>query len=131
MSLRVVPDGRAGAGVTVAVPLATAEAVFAAGTAMTSRIQSPVRRHRRVELRDYGDEFLGMDSGMRPQYDESVASDQGAGMFGFSGTASTDTVLPATGFPALAFDGFSEGTPVPMLSGTGEQRPGRPGMGGR
>ncbi len=100
----------------IKAPVAT---IPAAGAAAASRASARARRRRRSELRDYGDEFLDMDSGSGIGPDSGAqASDHGAGTLGFAGTAPKATVLQAAGLTALAGDEFGGGPRMPMMPGT-------------
>lgn len=96
---------------------APAATIPAAGAAAASRAASRARRRSRRELRDYGDEFLDMDSGAGPAAtgDPAQASDCGAGPLGFAGTAAQEPVLRAVGLTALAGDEFGGGPRMPMV----------------
>jgi PPE-repeat protein len=80
-------------------------------------------------MRDYGDEFLDMDSdiGVAPDYGEpeelvsAMASGNGAGTVGFAGTTHKDTAVGAAGLTKLAGDEFGGGPRVPMVPGTWDQ----------
>lgn len=119
--------GRSG----VKAPAAT---IPAAGAASASRAASRARRRRRTEMRDYGDEFLDMDSDVRIDSAEAdcraEASEHGAGRLGFAGTAPMQTVLQAAGLTALADDDLGGGVRMPMMPGTwdGLQRGGDNGL---
>ncbi|WP_066917491.1 PPW family C-terminal domain-containing PPE protein [Mycobacterium interjectum] len=85
-------------------------------------------------MREYGDEFLDMDSdiGVAPDYAAeelvaAVASGNGAGSLGFAGTAHKDTAVGAAGLAKLAVDEFGGGPRVPMVPGTWDREPGRGG----
>ncbi|BBX98603.1 PPE family protein [Mycobacterium lacus] len=106
---------------------APAATIPAAGAAAVSRAPSRARRRRRTEMRDYGDEFLDMDSdiGVTPDYG-AQASDRGAGPLGFAGTAAKDVATQAAGLTMLAGDEFGGGPRMPMVPGTWE-----PGDAGR
>ncbi len=112
-----------GAGVPAAVP-AWRWAGGGRGRAAT-RGQSRARRRRRSELRDYGDEFLDMDSdsGFGPSTGDhgAQASERGAGTLGFAGTATKERRVRAVGLTALAGDEFGNGPRMPMVPGTWEQ----------
>ncbi|ORC02672.1 PPE family protein [Mycobacterium persicum] len=95
-------------------PSATVPAV---GAAAASRAATRAKRRSRRELRDYGDEFLDMDSGTGPAAteDPTQASDWGAGPLGFTGTTAKEPVLHAVGLTALAGDEFGGGPRMPMV----------------
>ncbi|KZS65965.1 PPE family protein [Mycobacterium ostraviense] len=98
---------------------APAATIPAAGVAAASRVATRARRRARRELRDYGDEFLDMDSGDGPgpaaTENPTQASDWGAGPLGFAGTATKEPVLHAVGLTALAGDEFGGGPRMPMV----------------
>lgn len=107
-------------------------ATIAAAAAVPGRSEARARRRRRAAMRDYGDEFLGMDSdvGVPPDYgsaDEeerlasAMASGSGAGRLGFAGTAHKDADLQAAGLSKLAGDEFGGGPRMPMVPGTWDQ----------
>jgi PPE-repeat protein len=110
----------------VKAPAATIPAVAAA---VPSRAEARARRRRRAGMRDYGDEFLDMDSDIDvpPDYrdEEQLASatafGNGAGKLGFAGTAHKDEVLQAVGLTKLASDEFGGGPQMPMVPGTWDQ----------
>ncbi|BBZ49870.1 PPE family protein PPE4 [Mycobacterium heidelbergense] len=111
--------GRGGA----KAPAATIPAV---GAAAPGRAAGRARRRRRATMREYGDEFLDMDSdvGVAPDYGEAaVASGNGARTLGFAGTARKVSALSAAGLTKLAGDEFGGGPRVPMVPGTWEHDP--------
>jgi PPE-repeat protein len=128
-------SGRGGAKAPAATIPATAAAV-------PSRAEVRARRRRRAGMREYGDEFLDMNSdiGVAPDYGErellasAMASGNGAGTLGFAGTAHKGTALWAAGLTKLAGDEFGGGPRVPMVPGTWDQDPdegtGQRGRGG-
>jgi len=83
------------------------------------------RRRRKVSQREYGDEFMDMNIDVDPDWDgppsepavSTVASDQGAGNLGFSGTVSKGSTQ-AAGLATLSDDEFGGGASMPMLPGT-------------
>ena len=96
------------------------------------------RRRRRAAMREYGDEFLDMDSdvGVAPDYGDAdeqerrvsaVASGNGAGKLGFAGTAHKDSALQAAGLTMLAGDDFGGGPRMPMVPRTWEPETGGTG----
>ncbi|OBI20942.1 hypothetical protein A5712_16900 [Mycobacterium sp. E2327] len=125
----VGPHGR------VKAPAAT---IPAAGAAAPIRAEARARRRRRAAMREYGDEFLDMESdiGIPPEYApeelvSAVASGSGAGRLGFAGTAHKDQAVGAAGLTKLANDEFGGGPRVPMVPGTWDQQgPGESGRGG-
>lgn len=113
---------------------APAATLPAAAAAVPSRAEARARRRRRAAMREYGDEFLDMDSdiGVPPAYGaeelvSAVASGNGAGSLGFAGTAHKDTAVGATGLAKLAGDEFGGGPRVPMVPGTWDHDPQRGG----
>ncbi len=85
-------------------------------------------------MREYGDEFLDMDSGIGVPPDveaeelvSAMASGSGAGSPGFAGTAHKGTAVGAAGLAKLAGDEFGGGPRVPMVPGTWDHEPGRGG----
>jgi PPE-repeat protein len=106
--------------------------VPAAAAAVPSRAEARARRRRRAAMRDYGDEFLEMESdiGVPPDYGDreelvsAVASGNGAGTLGFAGTAHKDTAVGAAGLTKLAGDEFGRGPQLPMVPSTWDQDPG-------
>ena len=92
-------------------------------------------------MREYGDEFLDLDSdiGVTPDYGEQehlasvLASGSGAGTLGFAGTAYKDTALRAAGLTKMAVGELSGGPRVPLVPGTWgreSQDPSKSGKGG-
>jgi PPE-repeat protein len=110
----------AGASAKRKAPEAAAEAAVAAAAA---REHTRVRRRRRTILRDHGDEFADMNIDVDPDWDEPLASDQGAGPLGFAGTVRNDAVERATGLATLAGDEFGGGPTMPMMPGSWESGP--------
>jgi PPE-repeat protein len=89
----------------------------AAAAAASSAQQAARRqRRRRARQRDYGDEYMDMNVDVEPDWDETVASDRGAGSLGFTGTARTKAT--ATGLTTLAGDEFGSGPTIPMMPAT-------------
>jgi PPE-PPW subfamily C-terminal region len=123
---------------------APAATIPAAAAAVTSRAEARARCRRRAAMRQYGDEFLDMDSdiGVPPDYGDqeqlasAIASGTGAGMLGFAGTAHKDEVQQVAGLTKLAGDEFG-GPRMPMVPGTwdqdsdGPREPDESGRGGR
>ncbi|OBA76416.1 hypothetical protein A5641_22060 [Mycobacterium sp. 1554424.7] len=114
---------------------APAATVPAAAAAVPSRAEARTRRRRRAAMREYGDEFLDMDSdiGVPPEYElaSAVASGSGAGRLGLAGTAHKDAAVGVAGLTKLAGDEFGGGPRVPMVPGTWDQEvPGESGRGG-
>ncbi len=112
---------------------APAATIPAAAAAAASQAQTRARRRRRTAMREYGDEFLDMDSdiGVTPDYGpEYAASENGAGTLGFAGTLRKDAVLVAAGLTKLADDEFGGGPRMPMVPGTWDQGSEDRGRGG-
>jgi PPE-repeat protein len=115
---------------------APAVTIPAAGAAAPARGEARARPRRRAAMREYGDEFLDMDSdvGVAPEYGElvsAVASGNGAGRLGFAGAAHRDTAVGAAGLAKLAGDEFGGGPRVPMVPGSWDREdPGESGRGG-
>lgn len=111
--------GRAGA----KAPAAT---IPAAAAAVPNRAAARARRRRKAAMREYGDEFLDMDSDVdvTPDYGEQepwaevVTSGVGAGTLGFSGTAHKRADLRAAGLTNITGDDFGAGPRMPMVPGT-------------
>jgi PPE-repeat protein len=110
---------------------APAATVPAAAAAVPSRAEARARRRRRAAMREYGDEFLDMDSdiGVAPEYElaSAVASGSGAGRLGLAGTAPKDAAVGVAGLTKLAGDEFGGGPRVPMVPGTWDHEPERGG----
>jgi PPE-repeat protein len=110
---------------------APAATIPAAGAAAATRADARARRRRRAAMREYGDEFLDMNVGVDPDWSAPadagpVASDQGAGIFGFAGTAQ-ETAVDVAGLTKLGGDEFGGGPRSPMVPATWEQEPGEGG----
>jgi PPE-repeat protein len=95
-------------------------AAVAAGA--VGKEKSRVRRRRRAQMRNYGDEFADMDNDLGPAVEPeeatTVASDWGAGPLGFAGTVRKETVAQAAGLATLSGNGFGGGPRMPMMPGT-------------
>jgi PPE-repeat protein len=108
---------------------APAATMPAAAAAVPGRAEARARRRRRAAMREYGDEFLDMDSdiGVPPEYREpeelasAVASGNGAGRLGFAGTGHKNVAADAAGLTTLAADEFGGGPRVPMVPGTWDE----------
>ncbi|WP_156687500.1 PPE family protein [Mycobacterium sp. Marseille-P9652] len=93
----------------------------AAATAVDSR--AAARRRRRAKLRGHGDEFMDLNVQVEPDWagppgePPTVASGQGAGTLGFTGTA-TKEATKAAGMATLAGDEFGGGPTLPMMPQT-------------
>ncbi len=94
----------------------------AAAVGAVSREKARARRRRRAELRDYGDEFVDMDSDLGPSAEpeevSAAASDRGAGALGFAGTVRREAVSQAAGLATLSGNGFGGGPSMPMVPGS-------------
>jgi len=106
-------------------PSATIPAV---GAAAASTAQARARRRKRSAMREHGDEFLNLDSGIgvTPNFgsdDEPghLSSGNGAGALGFAGTVHKDAALQAVGLTMLAGNEYGGGPRMPMVPGTWEQ----------
>ena len=89
-------------------------------------------------MRGNGDEFMDMNVEVDPDWGgppgeepvvSTVASGQGAGALGFTGTAREDAEIPAAGLTTLAGDDFGGGPSLPMLPGTWKSDQREPGEG--
>ncbi|MGV0624671.1 PPE domain-containing protein [Mycolicibacter minnesotensis] len=92
----------------------------APGVAATQTLAQKRRRRQRVEQRGFGDEYMDMNVGVEPDWEEpsgpAVASSSGAGALGFAGTT-TVADRPATGIAVLTGDGLDTAPRTPMLPG--------------
>jgi hypothetical protein len=84
------------------------------------------KRRRRAPLHDHSDEFLEMNSGVDPVWDDTGfqawASERETGRQGFAGTVPTaETLKAAVGLKALSGDDFGGGPRMPMVPGTWDQ----------
>jgi PPE-repeat protein len=125
----VVPGGDPGEGFTPTLregtgakaPAADIPAVAAASSAASARQKRRARKRRGAIARDYGDEYMDMDSDADPgaPVDEPrvTASARGAGPMGFSGTAAKGTG-EAAGLAALPGDSYGGGPVNPMMPST-------------
>lgn len=116
---------------------APAATIPAAAAGVANRSESRARRRKRAAMREYGDEFLDLDSdfGVTPDYAAepepvAVAAANGAGALGFSGTAHKDDALRAAGLTELAGGEFGGGPRMPMVPGTWDHDDEAPGRGG-
>jgi PPE-repeat protein len=98
----------------------------AAVSAAAAREQARARRRQRAKRRGYGDEFMGMDVEVDPDWGappgaervtSTVASDCGAETQGFAGTVSKVSAQP-TGLTTVPGDEFGGGPRMPMLPNT-------------
>ena len=135
-------DSGMSAGASAGAKRAAPEPDIAAAAAAVGRGQTRAWR-RRAKMRGYGDEFMGMDVEVDPDWGAPVdvgvppagegdsaasttASDRGGGPLAFAGTARKDTVGEAAGMTALAGDAFGNGPTVPMVRGTWDSEDGCP-----
>lgn len=103
---------------------APAATIPAAAAAVPNRAAARAKRRRRTELRDYGDEFLDMNSGTALGPDPGAqASEQGAGVLGFAGTTHKEAALQAAGLTALSGDDYGGGPRMPLVPGTWDRDP--------
>jgi PPE-repeat protein len=102
-------------------PAADIPAVAAASAAASTRERRRARKKRGAIARDYGDEYMDMDTDLDPSppVDEPrvSASTRGAGPMGFAGTVPTGTAQ-AAGLTALQGDSFGNGPVNPMMPST-------------
>ncbi|WP_104183224.1 PPE family protein [Mycobacterium avium] len=82
-------------------------------------VREAAHARRRQRSRRRGDEFMDMNVGVDPDWDEpaTTASPRGAGNLGFAGTAPRETVA-AAGMTQLAGDEFGGGAGMPLLPGS-------------
>ncbi len=103
---------------------APAATVPAAAAGAPIRAEARARRRRRAVLREHGDEFADMNVDVDPDWGTSelasVASDNGAGALGFTGTAPRAAAAAASGLTKLAGDEFGGGARRPMVPSTWE-----------
>jgi PPE-repeat protein len=102
-------------------PAADIPAVAAASAAASARERRRARKKRGAIARDYGDEYMDMDTDLDPsppvEERRVTASTRGAGPMGFSGTVATGTT-EAAGLTALHGDSFGGGPVNPMMPST-------------
>jgi PPE-repeat protein len=102
-------------------PAADIPAVAAASAAASARERRRARKKRGAIARDYGDEYMDMDTDLDPgppiEEPRVTASTRGAGPMGFSGTAATGTT-EAAGLTTLQGDSFGGGPVNPMMPST-------------
>jgi PPE-repeat protein len=109
----------------------------AAAAAALSGEQARARRRRHAKQRGYGHEFMDMNIAVDPDWGEppgeeplasTVASEQGAGTLGFTGTARKVGTGQAAGLTTLAGDAFGGGPKMPMMPSTwGNDQSAHPG----
>jgi PPE-repeat protein len=99
----------------------------AAAVTAASRDKARTRRRRRAELHDHADEFADMTVEVDPDWTTpgdrdpvaaAVASANGAGPLGFTGTVSKETGAEVSGLATLRSNGFGDGPRMPMIPGT-------------
>lgn len=93
----------------------------AVAAAAAAREQSRARRRRRTAVRESGDEFADMNVDVDPDWaapEDSLASQVGAGRFGFTGTVGKESAGDASGLATLVEDEFGGGPKSPMLPST-------------
>ncbi|WP_277396030.1 PPE family protein [Mycobacterium camsae] len=98
----------------------------AVAAAVAAREQSRARRRRRAALRESGDEFADMNVDVDPDWaapEGPLASQVGAGRFGFTGTVHNESAGGAAGLATLAEDEFGGGPKSPMLPRTWDPDP--------
>jgi PPE-repeat protein len=102
-------------------PAADIAAVAAASSAASARERRRARKKRGAIARDYGDEYMDMDTDLdrSPPVDgpRVSASTRGAGPMGFAGTVPSGTT-EAAGLTALQGDSFGGGPVNPMMPST-------------
>jgi PPE-repeat protein len=100
----------------------------AAAAATTAPGGARARRRQRGRMRGYGNEFMDMNVEVDPDWAgppaaaespvATMASDQGAGNLGFTGTARREAAVGAAGLTTLDADEFGSGPRMPLLPGT-------------
>jgi PPE-repeat protein len=99
----------------------------AAAVGAASPAKSRTRRRRRAMQHDHYDEFADMDVDVDPDWGAqddrelvaaAVASGNGAGSLGFTGTVVKDSSAASGGLATLSSNGFGDGPRMPMLPGT-------------
>ncbi len=104
-------------------PAADIPAVAAASAAASVRDKRRARRKRGAIARDYGNEYMDLDSDVDPSPPAGeariTASTRGGGPMGFSGTAPKGTT-EAAGLTTLPGDSYGGGPVNPMLPTTWE-----------
>ncbi len=99
----------------------------AAAVGAASRAKSRTRRRRKTEMHDHADEFADMNVDVEPDWgarddrelvEAAVASRNGSGSLGFSGTVDKSSTAEASGLSTLSSNGFGNGPRMPMVPGT-------------
>ena len=102
-------------------------AAAAAAAAATAAGAARARRRQRGRMRGYGNEYMDMNVEVDPDWAgppaaespaATMASDQGAGNLGFTGTARREAAAGAAGLTTLDADEFGSGPRMPLLPGT-------------
>lgn len=103
----------------------------AAAAAASAREAAKARRRQRKRQRQrgYGDEFMDMNVEVDPDWGappsaETLASAQGAGNLGFSGTTHKAEADGPAGLATLDADEFGGGPKMPMIPGTWDREGG-------
>jgi PPE-repeat protein len=108
-------------GTSAKAPAGDIPAVAATSAAASARERRRARKKRGAIARDYGDEYMDMDTDLGPsppvEEPRAMASARGAGPMGFSGTAVTGTT-EAAGLTRLQGDSFGGGPVSPMMPST-------------
>ena len=104
----------------------------AAAVGAASRAKSPTRRRRKTEIHDHADEYADMNVDVAPDWGAqddrelvtaAVASGNGSGSLGFTGTVNKDVSAEASGLTTLSSNGFGNGPRMPMVPGTWDPEP--------
>ncbi|OBH26567.1 PPE family protein [Mycobacterium sp. E1319] len=97
----------------------SAAAPAAAGASAAERQRQRRRRRARLQQHQRGYEYADLESDDPPEREASdaVASERGAGAFGFTGTVARGTA-EASGLATLGVDDFAGGPSVPMVPRT-------------
>jgi PPE-repeat protein len=102
-------------------------AAAAAAAAATAAGAARARRRQRGRMRGYGNEYMDMNVEVDPDWAgppaaespaATMASDQGAGNLGFTGTARREAAAGAAGLTTMVADEFGSGPRMPLLPGT-------------
>jgi hypothetical protein len=101
------------------------ESQGAPGEAEALALAAKRRRRQRAQQRGFGDEYMDMNIGVTPDWDQppnTGASDSGAGPLGFAGTA-TAVRRKAAGITVLTGEGLDTEPRIPMLPGSWSDEP--------